>query len=206
MIKLSMFGIIIALAIGTFAGFLTNRLKIFSHTQALTHGETYGSMLKSEVNIAYKSYANRILTTPAKVSTLPRFTATQIKQFYSLNPDEWRIESVRSKGIPIRIPIRLERHENYRGYDCVPHPVFFTNQKEWHKYLLWAEEVIKQDQELHDSKIRDEATEQVIGLVQGDIDRIREERNKALQEAARLHARALVAIAMEHKEMEGTSN
>lgn len=169
-------------------GFILNRTCIYDSAYELDEGIRYIKPLEQKM----------WTTTHFKVAELPQFTFNQFLDFYKLNPEHWIIKS--DEKCIAKFPIRWEedKERNKRIYLSFDGPyykyygIFFTDSKEYMKYRKWAtEEILHQEKETI-TKMRDYKTKEICDLVQTDIDAIRAEHQKHLENTAILIADAML--------------
>lgn len=158
---------------------------------------------KSEKNALSEYKYKKILI---DVSTLPRFTFSQFLKFYNLNPDSWEFMN---KENYFEIPAKVEYKEyktliglnTYTGYkDYYYHPIFFTNMFEYFKYKKWAKDKFKEVTKKANMERQTNATKEFVALVQEDIDAIRSENERILQETEDTLCKSLTNLRREEKE------
>jgi hypothetical protein len=131
-------------------------------------------------------------------ASLPKFTFSQFLKFYNLNPNAWEIMNEQDfYPIPARLEIVVKKYNylpntTYYFY----HPIFFTNATEFWKYCKWAKKQFKNIR----NKAANEATKKVIELVQMDIDKIREENEKTLEQTEEILTQSLNNLRKEYTE------
>ena len=130
------------------------------------------------------------------VKDFPVFTFTQFLKFYNLNPDSW----VFYKDNKIA-PLPAKRGKNLHGYynSRVYHPIFFTNIFEYFKYKRWAKNKLKETAKKDNMEKQTTATKEFVALVQEDIDAIRLENEKVLQETEDTLSKSLTNLRQESK-------
>ncbi len=130
------------------------------------------------------------------VKDFPVFTFTQFLKFYNLNPDSWVIYIDNEIA-----PLPAKRGKNLHGYynSRVYHPIFFTNIFEYFKYKKWAKNKLKETTKKANMEKQTAATKEFIALVQEDIDTIRSENEKILQETEDTLCKSLTNLRQESK-------
>lgn len=136
----------------------------------------------------------------SNINTAPRFTFEQFLQFYALNTDAWRIENF-SGTAPLEVPIRLEEHVSYRGFDCIAHPIWFTDDQEWDKYMDWVIHEFLELREAKRQKAENAHTEAFIKLVQSDIDEAYRNLHKAMENSMDAQEKVLKSAKEEHEKL-----
>lgn len=130
---------------------------------------------------------------------LPTFTFAQFLKFYNLNPNSWVICN-HSKELA---PLPAKRGKDLSNYSCsysrVYHPIFFTNIFEYFKYKKWAKNKLKEVTKKDDIERQTAATKKFVALVQEDIDAIRLENEKILQETEDTLCKSLTNLRQESK-------
>lgn len=129
---------------------------------------------------------------------LPTFTFAQFLKFYNLNSDSWVIYN---KGLA---PLPAKRGKDLSNYSCsysrVYHPIFFTNVFEYFKYKKWAKKKLKEIIKKENMEKQTNATKEFVALVQEDIDAIRLENERVLQETEDTLCKSLNNLRQEEKE------
>ena len=129
---------------------------------------------------------------------LPTFTFAQFLKFYNLNSDSWAIYN-HNKELA---PLPAKRGKDRQGYSYgrqVYHPIFFTNIFEYFKYKKWAKKKSKEAIQKENMEKQTAATKEFVALVQEDIDAIRSENEKILQETEDTLCKSLTNLRQESK-------
>lgn len=127
---------------------------------------------------------------------LPTFTFAQFLKFYNLNSDSWVIyRHDKIAPLPAKRGKDLFKSYNTRVY----HPIFFTNIFEYFKYKKWAKKKLKEVTKKENMEKQTTATKEFVALVQEDIDAIRSENEKILQETEDTLSKSLTNLRQEGK-------
>lgn len=147
----------------------------------------------------YSSFTYSNFYGPTK--DLPVFTFSQFLKFYNLNSSSWVINSQEKSEIA---PLPAKRGKDLPGYSQsharVYHPIFFTNIFEYFKYKKWAKKKLKEATKKENMEKQTTATKEFVALVQEDIDAIRLENEKVLQETEDTLCKSLTNLRREEKE------
>ena len=159
----------------------------------------YNSLKKdNNYHYFYSSYTYSNFYGPTK--DLPVFTFSQFLKFYNLNSSSWVINSQEKSEVA---PLPAKRGKDLPGYSCsharVYHPIFFTNVFEYFKYKKWAKEKLKEITTKENMEKQTTATKKFVALVQEDIDAIRSENEKILQETEDTLCKSLTNLRQESK-------
>ena len=128
----------------------------------------------------------------------PTFTFAQFLKFYNLNSDSWVIYKQNRV-----VPLPAKRGKDLPGYykgSRVYHPIFFTNIFEYFKYKKWAKKKLKEATKKANMERQTTATKEFIALIQEDIDAIRLENEKIIQETEDTLCKSLTNLQREEKE------
>lgn len=131
---------------------------------------------------------------------LPTFTFAQFLKFYNLNPDSWVICNHSKELAPLPAKRGKDLPKYSYSYSRVYHPIFFTNIFEYFKYKKWAKNKLKEVTKKENMEKQTTATKEFVALVQEDIDAIRSENERILQETEDTLCKSLTNLRREEKE------
>ena len=140
------------------------------------------------------------------IETCPTFSFKQIKQFYYLNPDSWKLITVDNYPVPAK-KVELEtgkeryvyvvetgKYKTEKEKDYTYIPVFFKTFIDQTKYINWVNKKLAKEQTDAIISERNKNTKAVIELVQKDIDIIQEQAMKDLHEQTELLTEKLAEL------------